>query len=94
VLFEAGDVAMEFSSVSVCGNDGEDPEKAAKAMRSMFGPQAVDNAIRQAITVCWMTLPDDKKNVAAAEAELRRVFERAIASLREDAQAFGIGEGR
>lgn len=68
----------------------ESPEDSGSAMRSMFGPQAVDNAIRQAITTCWMILPANKKSVAAVEAEIRRVVERALVNLRDDATAFGI----
>lgn len=72
-----------------CSAD-EDPKKAREAMRTMLGPQAVDQAVRQAITTCWMLLPEDKKNVAALEAEIRRIVDRALDNLRQDAQAFGI----
>ncbi len=61
-------------------------------MRDMLGPQAVDQAIRQAISTCWMMLPDDKKNVASVEAEIRRVVDRALENLREDSRAFGISD--
>lgn len=74
-----------------CSSD-EDPEEARKALRGMFGPQAVDQGIRQAITTCWMMLPDDKKSVAAVEAEIRRIVDRALENLRQDAKAFGISE--
>lgn len=67
---------------------GEDPEKARGMMRSMFGPQAVDQAIRQAVSTCWMMLPDDKKTVEVLEAEIRRLVDRALANFREDAKAF------
>jgi hypothetical protein len=72
------------------GGDPEQAKQAKQAMRDMFGPQAVDQAIGQAITTCWMMLPEDKKNVATLEAEIRRIVERALASLKEDAGAFGI----
>jgi hypothetical protein len=68
----------------------DDPEKDSKSMRDMFGPTVVDNAIRQAISMCWMAMPDSNKNVAAVEAEIRRITERALANLKEDATAFGI----
>jgi hypothetical protein len=68
-----------------------DSEQARRAMRQMFGPHQIDQLIRQAISVCWMALPDDKRHVAAVEAEIRRLVERALDDLREDAQAFGIG---
>ena len=63
---------------------------AAKKMRGMFGPQQVDQEIRQAISMCWMMMPDDKKNPDAVAAEIRRIVERALANLKEDAKAFGV----
>ena len=66
-------------------------EDAGK-MRTFMGPHAVDSLIRQAITLCWMMLPDDKKSVQEVESELRRIVDRALANLKEDAKAFGIVE--
>ncbi len=71
-------------------SSGGDPEAMAKMMRSMHGPQAVDQSLLQAVSMCWMMLPDDKKNVDAVECELRRLIDRIIADLREDAEAFGL----
>lgn len=69
----------------------EDPIESAKAMRDVLGPHAVDQLIRQAIATCWMMFPDEKKNVASVEAEIRRVVDRAIANFKEDASTFGMG---
>ena len=80
-----------MAAFHACSSD-ENPEEARKAMRDMFGPQAVDQAIRQAISTCWMVLPDDKKNVASVEAEIRRIVERALENLREDSRVFGISD--
>jgi hypothetical protein len=77
---------MHFSECSSSDN----PEESTKAMREMFGPQAVARAIDQAITTCWMMLPEKKKTVAAVEAEIRRIVDRSLSNLREDASAFGI----
>jgi len=80
--------------LSQCGN--EDPEQAGKSMKRMgqaFGPQAVTQGIHQAILMCWMILPDERKNVAAVEVEIRRIVERELKALRDDAKAFGIAEG-
>ena len=74
----------------------EDPEQRGKAMKEMaqaIGPAAVTQGIHQAISMCWMILPEEKKNVAAVEAEIRRVLDRELKALREDAKAFGIPEG-
>jgi hypothetical protein len=56
----------------------------------MFGPQVVDQQVRQAISMCWMMLPDDKKSVDVVESEIQRIVARALKNLREDCQAFGI----
>ena len=64
---------------------------AARNMKSMFGPGQVDQQIRQAIQMCWMMLPEDKKTVAELELQVRRILDRAIEDLRNDASAFGIG---
>lgn len=67
----------------------DDPE-SLKKMRAMFGPQQVDQQIRQAIGMCWMIMPDDKKTPDAVAAEIRRIVERALKDLAEDARAFGV----
>ncbi|MBI2901809.1 MAG: hypothetical protein HYY17_16610 [Planctomycetes bacterium] len=71
----------------------DDPEGAEK-MRAMFGPCQVDEQIRQAIHFCWMALPPEKQNVDEVERQVRRIVERALEDLREDAGAFGIGGSR
>lgn len=67
---------------------GGDPEDSTEMMRRMFGPQAVDNAIRQAISTCWMVLPDDKRTAENVEAEIRRLVDRALSNFRDDAKTF------
>jgi len=68
----------------------EDPD-AGSNMRGMFGPGQVDSLIRQAIQICWIMLPDDKKTVDELEKQLRRIFDRAVANVRDDSDAFGLG---
>ncbi len=65
--------------------------ESAREMRNMFGPQQIDQQIGQAISICWMMMPDDRKNPDAVAAEIRRIVERALANLKEDAAAFGVG---
>jgi predicted glycoside hydrolase/deacetylase ChbG (UPF0249 family) len=67
----------------------DDPE-AENKMRAMFGPGHVDQSVRQAIQMCWMMLPEDSKTIDALEKQFRRIVERAISDLREDADAFGL----
>jgi hypothetical protein len=65
--------------------------KAMKRMRAFFGPQQVDHQIRQAIQFCWMALPPKRKKVEEVEKPIRRLVDRALRDLREDADSFGLG---
>ena len=61
-------------------------------MADIFGPTAVDGVIRQAISICWMSLPDDKRNLQEVDRQLRRILDRALENAKEDGAAFGISE--
>jgi hypothetical protein len=61
-------------------------------MREMFGPGQVDEQIRQAMHVCWIMLPEDRKTVDELEKQMRRIIDRAFKDLREDTAAFGLGK--
>ena len=83
---------MVFHPVSTsCGTP--DPEDQGKAMRAMMGPHAVQQEIEQAISMCWMMLPKERQNPDGVAAEIRRIVERALANLKEDAEAFGMSGG-
>lgn len=71
------------------GNDDEKPSNPFEQMHEMMGPGHVDSTIRQAIQSCWMALPKDRRNVDEVEKEIRRLVDRALSNLREDAQSFG-----
>jgi hypothetical protein len=60
-------------------------------MRALISPQHVDQQIRQAIQFCWMALPPEKKNVDEVESQIRRIVDRALKDLRDDAATFGVG---
>ena len=72
--------------------DPKDPD-AMKRMRAFFSPQQVDQQIRQAIQFCWMALPPEQQNVDEVEKQIRRIVDRALRDLREDADSFGLGRG-
>jgi hypothetical protein len=65
-----------------------DPDK----IRAMFGPGQVDQMLRQAIQMCWMILPSNKKNADELERQIRRLMERALKDMRKDINAFGLGD--
>jgi hypothetical protein len=66
--------------------ENSDPEFA----RKFFTPAHVDQFLRQAVSTCWMMLPRERRTVANVEIEVRRILDRVLRDLREDAEAFGI----
>jgi hypothetical protein len=78
---------MAVHSIS-CGSGGEGDPK--NAMRHMFGPAVVDQQIRQAISTCWMMLPEDKRTIDNVSKEIRRIVERALTNLKDDAKSFAF----
>jgi hypothetical protein len=71
--------------------DPNDPD-AGKKLRAFFSPQQVDHQIRQAIQFCWMALPPEQQNVDGVEKQIRRLVDRALRDLREDAETFRLGQ--
>lgn len=69
--------------------DMDDPD-AARKMREMFSPVQIEQSVRQAMQFCWMMLPEDAKTVDELEKQFRRIVDRAIKDLREDAEEFGL----
>jgi len=53
-----------------------------------LGPGAVERAVQNAIEICWLILPPQKKSVDCLEYELKRILERTLQNIREDEQAF------
>ena len=64
-------------------------EESFDKMRNFFSPSQVDESVRQALQMCWMMLPNDRRNADELERQFRRIVERAIKDMREDDQAFG-----
>jgi len=73
--------------------DPDDPnwKENLDKFRQFFPPQQVDQQIRQAIHFCWMGMPPDKRTVDEVEKQVRRMVDRALRDLREDAELFGFG---
>ena len=85
---DAGGATNERNLVAAFSSEPGEQEK----MKSMFGPGQVDQSVRQAIQMCWMMLPDDARRVEELEKQFRRIVDRALADLREDAEAFGLSK--
>lgn len=72
-----------------CGEGGEG-EASERRFAEMMGPGQVDQSVRQAIQMLWMTLPKERRTIDEAEREFRRLTDRAFRDMREDLKAFGL----
>jgi hypothetical protein len=57
---------------------------------TIFDPGMVDKSIRQAVSLCWMMLPPEKRTPENIEAQIRRTVDRVLSDLKEDIAAFNI----
>ncbi len=64
----------------------------AEGMAKIMGPGVIDTMLREAMRFCWTMIPADRRTIANLEGEIRRLVERALKDLKEDAEAFGIGD--
>lgn len=69
---------------------GEFDEDAEARLRSYFGPGQIDQMVRQALQLCWSSLPRDKRNVDELKRQMDRLVQRAIDDMKEDMQEFGF----
>lgn len=53
-----------------------------------MGPLVVDKQIRDAIQLCWMLSPKERRSVDAVEKEISRLVARAFQELREDGRFY------
>ncbi len=53
-------------------------------MTELMGPSMVDRQLRQAMDLCWMSLPPERRTVDHLDKEMERLLARAIENLRED----------
>ena len=55
-----------------------------------MGPHATQQAIISAITLCWHSLPKEKRTVYNLETEFMRIATRAFKDIQEDSDSFGF----
>jgi hypothetical protein len=72
--------------------DNNDESEHARSSYGLLGPHAIDQLIRQAIGLCWQLLPANARTPVHVSKQIRRVVDRALANLEEDAKEFG-GDG-
>ena len=51
---------------------------------STMGPGAIESMLWQAIQMCWITLPSDKRSTEGLETEFRFRVDRALQNLRDN----------
>jgi len=69
-------------------------EEDVTFMRETFGPSGVDAMLREAVKICWAILPKERRSAEGVAQEIRRLIERILRDLKEDAKAFGFPEGQ
>ena len=52
-------------------------------MTELMGPGMVDRELRQAMHLCWMSLPAERRTIDDLAKEMHRLLARAIENLRE-----------
>ena len=68
---------------------GANDEESFEKLSQTFGPEHVDQSIRQAVEFCWMGLPKERRTADEVEKQIRRIVDRALRDFRDDRQAFG-----
>jgi hypothetical protein len=57
-------------------------------MATLLGPSSVDQTVRQAIQLCWWSLPPQRRKPAVVASQIRRIVDRALDNFSEDSRAF------
>lgn len=68
-----------------------DDAGSSDQMRSLMGPGHVDQAIRQAIQMTWLMLPEERRSTSEVERVVRQLVDRALRDFCEDGATFGQG---
>ena len=74
---------MAFHSCSVDDEGGEQT-------REFLTAGHVDQMVRQAIQVCWMALPKDRRTADEVRRQLNRLMDRTFRDMEEDRKEFGM----
>jgi hypothetical protein len=64
-------------------------DAATDQVAELFGPGQADQMLRQAVQLCWMALPKERRNADELERQMHRLIDRALKDFREDSKAFG-----
>lgn len=64
--------------------------RAARGVAAALGPASVDTMVREAIRLCWLLLPVTRNKPEDVALEIRRIVDRALRDLSEDAKSFGL----
>ncbi len=56
-----------------------------------MGPGAADKALRDAIQLCWMAMPKEKKSLPELKTLVEKLLDRVFRDLNEDEQYFRGG---
>jgi hypothetical protein len=68
-------------------------QRPSPTLQAVVGPAAVDQMIRQGITMCWMLLPKERRTVPEIRPYILRVVDRVLSNIEEE-QKFLVDENR
>jgi hypothetical protein len=57
-------------------------------MKMFQNPAHLDQTVRQAVQLCWMVIPKERRNKEELETQFRRLVERALQDFAEDQAEF------
>ncbi len=64
--------------------------QSSTSLREVFGPSAIDQAIRNAVALCWQHLPERERTPERVEQEILRLTQRALEDFKQDFHQFGF----
>ena len=70
---------MDMDLTSFDPNDGESLERA----RQVFNSEMVEDQLNKVLLICYLSLPNEEKNIRGVDREFRRVVERVLAELKD-----------
>jgi hypothetical protein len=73
--------------------EASNPSEKTSNLSEVLPGFAVVGLLRSALSLCSSIIPSDVRTVGAVENEFRRLVDRAIRDMHEDAAAFKIGVG-
>jgi len=66
----------------------KDDSDAWKRISEEYGSNLADRSLRKIIQMCWMMLPEERRNADELEKEVQTLLDKIFHELRSDFEAF------